>query len=55
MYYLAEHLGQPLQAVLDMTADEYNHWFTYLKLKAERQKQDGQHRSHSTNKPKPRR
>lgn len=41
MFFLAEHLGQPLSAVLDMTVDEYNHWFSYLRIKAERQK-DGQ-------------
>lgn len=47
MYHLAEHLGQPLSTVLEMTADEYNHWFTYLNIKAERQKNDGKYRRRS--------
>ena len=33
MYELADRLGQPLQVVLDMTVEEYNHWFTFLKVK----------------------
>jgi len=33
MYQLAEHLGQPLSTVLQMTVDEFQHWFTYLRLK----------------------
>lgn len=37
MYYLAEHLGQPLSTIYEMTVDEFNHWFTYLKLKQEKQ------------------
>jgi hypothetical protein len=36
MYQLAEHLGQPLSTVLEMTMDEYNHWFTYLRIKHEK-------------------
>lgn len=36
MYQLAEHLGQPLSTVLAMTADEFNYWFTYLRLKNEK-------------------
>lgn len=40
MYYLAEHLGQPLSVVLDMTADEYHHWFTYLRIKSEKAKRN---------------
>lgn len=43
MFQLAEHLGQPLSTVLSMTVDEYNHWFTYLKIKAERQKNNGRY------------
>lgn len=35
MYQLAEHLGQPISVILQMSADEYYHWFTYLRLKAE--------------------
>lgn len=44
MYHLAEHLGQPLQTVLDMTVEEYNHWFAYLKIKALREKNNGKYR-----------
>jgi|TARA_R100000479_G_C6318018_1_gene176629 hypothetical protein len=36
MYQLAEHLGQPLSTILAMTAEEFNHWFTYLRLKTEK-------------------
>ncbi len=36
MYQLAEHLGQPLSTILAMTASEFNHWFTYLRLKHEK-------------------
>jgi hypothetical protein len=36
MYQLAEHLGQPLSTVLEMTVDEYQHWFTYLRIKQEK-------------------
>tara|TARA_R110000796_G_scaffold109264_1_gene220642 strand:+ start:682 stop:804 length:123 start_codon:yes stop_codon:yes gene_type:complete len=39
MYQLAEHLGQPLSTIYEMTVDEFNHWFTFLKLK--RAKEDG--------------
>lgn len=35
MFQLAEHLGQPISVILQMSADEYYHWFTYLRLKAE--------------------
>ena len=55
MFHLAEHLGQPLSTVMAMTADEYNHWFTYLKIKAERQKEDGAKRNHNSLKAKSRR
>jgi hypothetical protein len=48
MYELAEHLGQPISTVLAMTADEYYHWFTYIRLKAERQKNGNFKRSHSS-------
>tara|TARA_R100000951_G_scaffold101904_1_gene93770 strand:- start:1 stop:129 length:129 start_codon:yes stop_codon:yes gene_type:complete len=33
MYELASRLGQPLSVVLDMTVTEFEHWFTYYKLK----------------------
>lgn len=33
MFQLAEHLGQPLSTILAMTADEFNYWFTYLRIK----------------------
>lgn len=36
MFYLAEHLGQPLSTILAMTPDEFNYWFVYLRLKQER-------------------
>lgn len=41
MYSLAERLGQPLSAVLAMTMDEYNHWFTFFRLQQERAKRNG--------------
>tara|TARA_Y100000114_G_scaffold94006_1_gene87371 strand:+ start:330 stop:461 length:132 start_codon:yes stop_codon:yes gene_type:complete len=34
MYQLAEHLGQPLSTILNMTVEEFQHWFTYFKIKA---------------------
>jgi hypothetical protein len=39
MYQLAEHLGQPLDTILGMTVDEFNHWFTYLHLKNQKLKE----------------
>jgi hypothetical protein len=36
MYQLAEHLGQPLSTILAMTANEFYHWLTYLRLKNEK-------------------
>jgi hypothetical protein len=33
MFQLAEHLGQPLSTILAMTANEFNSWFTYLRIK----------------------
>jgi len=33
MYELADRLGQPLQVILDMTVSEFQHWFTFLRLK----------------------
>jgi len=39
MYQLAEHLGQPLSTIFGMTVDEYNHWFTYLKIKNQKLKE----------------
>lgn len=47
MYELAEHLGQPISTILAMTADEYYHWFTYIRLKAERQKNGNNQRKPS--------
>lgn len=38
MYELASHLGQPLSVILGMTVDEYHHWYTYLRIKSEREK-----------------
>jgi len=37
MYFLAEHLGQPLSTIYEMTVDEFNHWFTFLKIKRDRE------------------
>jgi hypothetical protein len=39
MFELADRLGQPLQVILDMTVSEFQHWFTFLKLKDERLKE----------------
>jgi hypothetical protein len=39
MYSLADYLGQPLSTIYAMTVDEFNHWFTFIKLK--REKEDG--------------
>jgi hypothetical protein len=36
MYELADYLGQPLSVILEMTVDEYQHWFTFIRLKSER-------------------
>lgn len=36
MYELADHLGQPLSTVLSMTENEYNHWWTFLRIRQER-------------------
>jgi hypothetical protein len=41
MYTLADHLGQPLSSILAMTVNEYDHWFTFLRLKGERAKKNG--------------
>jgi len=35
MFELASRLGQPLSVVLDMTVNEFNHWFTYYRVKQE--------------------
>jgi len=37
MYFLAEHLGQPLSTILEMTASEFQHWLAYLKIKQDMQ------------------
>jgi hypothetical protein len=49
MFQLAEHLGQPLSVILQMSTDEYYHWFTYLRLKAE---EIAQHDTRNHNAPK---
>jgi hypothetical protein len=36
MFQLSEHLGQPLSTILAMTANEFNGWFTYLRIKNEK-------------------
>ena len=49
MYELANHLGEPLSTVLAMTEDEFNHWWTFLRIRNE--KIDGnakQHNPHAT-------
>lgn len=38
MFELAHELGQPLSTIMAMTQDEFSHWFTFLRLKAKRQK-----------------
>lgn len=38
MFQLAEHLGQPLNTILEMTVDEFQHWFTYFRIKASKVK-----------------
>jgi hypothetical protein len=38
MYELAQTLGQPLSVVLEMTIEEFTHWFTFLRLKHEQGK-----------------
>lgn len=43
MYYLADYLGQPLSTIYAMTVDEFNHWFTYIRLK--RELEDGKRNS----------
>jgi len=40
MYNLAEHLGQPLSTIQDMTVAEFGHWYTYLRLKNDRLKEN---------------
>jgi hypothetical protein len=37
MYFLAEHLGQPLSTILEMTVSEFQHWLTFLRIKQEKQ------------------
>jgi hypothetical protein len=32
MFELAQHLGQPLSVILDMTAMEYEYWSTFRKV-----------------------
>lgn len=46
MYELAERLGQPLATILDMTVAEFDHWWTFFKVK--REKMDGDNKRHSS-------
>lgn len=41
MYEIAHTLGQPLSVVLDMTVDEFTHWFTFLRLKFDKGNKHG--------------
>lgn len=41
MYTLAERLGHPLSVIMAMTMEEYNHWFTFLRLQQQRAKKNG--------------
>jgi hypothetical protein len=52
MYELAQTLGQPLSVVLEMTVDEFHHWYTFLRLKLEmaKGKKHGTGRSDHRNK-----
>jgi hypothetical protein len=36
MYELAERLGQPLSTIMDMTVAEFDHWWTFLRMKQEK-------------------
>ena len=36
MYELANHLGEPLSTVLAMTENEFNHWWTFLRIRQEK-------------------
>ncbi len=40
MYEIAHTLGQPLSVVLAMTVDEFTHWFTFLRVKSEKGRQN---------------
>jgi hypothetical protein len=37
MYYLANHLGQPLSTILEMTVSEFQHWLVFLRIKQEKE------------------
>jgi len=41
MYELASSLGQPLSTILEMTEEEFHHWFVYYNLKNKRLEQNG--------------
>lgn len=42
MYELADKLGQPLSVIMEMTVSEFDHWWTFFKLRQQRQeKQNG--------------
>jgi hypothetical protein len=50
MYELAQTLGQPLSVVLEMTVDEFHHWYTFLRLKHEKgNKKHGRKHDHNSN------
>jgi uncharacterized small protein (DUF1192 family) len=38
MYKLAHTLGQPLSVIEQMSVDEFDHWYTFLRLEIEREK-----------------
>lgn len=48
MYELAERLGQHLATILDMTVAEFDHWWTFFKVK--REKMDGDNKRNSPSK-----
>jgi hypothetical protein len=50
MYELAQTLGQPLSVVLEMTVDEFHHWYTFLRLKLEMAKGKKHGRKHNNGK-----
>lgn len=43
MYELAERLGQPLTTILDMTVSEFDHWWTFFRVKRELTDGDKRH------------
>lgn len=55
MYELADYLGQPLSVILDMTVSEYEHWFTFIKLKNERARKQSEGAAGTKHSNRPRR